>query len=52
MVIRKGNSLSRENGRQFVDRNSLMPVDSNKVTVNNIYIKAASSDAESKNDFA
>ena len=29
-----------------------MPVDSNKVTVNSIYIKTASNDAGSNNEFA
>ncbi len=52
MVIRKGNRLSNENGRQFIDRNSLMPLESNKVRVNSIYIKAASNDAGSNNEFA
>ncbi len=52
MVIRKGNRLSSENGRQFIDRNSLMPVDYNKVKVNSIYIKTASNDAGSNNEFA
>ncbi len=52
MVIRKGNRLSSENGRQFIDRNGLMQVDSNKVTVNSIYIKTASNDAGSNNEFA
>ena len=52
MVIRKGNRLSSENGRQFIDRNSLMPVNSNKITLNGIYIKTASNDAGSNNEFA
>jgi len=52
MVIRKGNRLSSENGRQFIDRNNLMPVESNKVNVNSIYIKTASNDAGSNNEFA
>ena len=52
MVIRKGNKLPNKNGRQFIDRNSLMPVDSNKVKVNSIYIKTASNDAVSNNEFA
>gem|GEM_PF-6808528 len=30
MVIRKGNRLSSENGRLFIDRNILMPLDSDK----------------------
>ncbi len=52
MVIRKGNRLSIENGRLFIDRNILIPVDSDKVTVNSIYIKTASNDDESNNEFA
>ena len=52
MVIRKGTRLSSENGRQFIDKNSLMPVDSNKVKVNSVYIKNASNNAGSNNEFA
>ena len=52
MVIRKGNRLSSENGRQFIHRNSLMPLDSNKVTINSIYIKTASNDDGNNKEFA
>ena len=52
MVIRKGDRQSSENGRKFIDRKSLMPVDSNKVKANSIYIKTASNDAGSNNEFA
>ena len=36
----------------MIDRNSLMPLESNKVMINSLYIKAASNDAESNNEFA
>ena len=52
MVIRKGNRLSLKNEWQFIDRSSLMLVDSKKVTVNSIYIKTASNHTGSNNEFA
>ena len=52
MVIRKVNRLSSKNGGQFIDRNSLMPLASNKVTENGIYIKTAWNDDGSSNEFA